>query len=85
MALPTASNLTGLDFVYLGKPFCQVPARSDINTNGLDVVELAKPFWAVSLDVAYNIKSVGTVGREAIYKIGGVLWSGLNKLGKVIK
>ncbi|MEI6577721.1 MAG: hypothetical protein WCO63_16210 [Bacteroidota bacterium] len=86
MALPTGENLITLDVAYNGQPFVQIVAKSTIDTNGLDVAYNGAPFWAISLSAAaLNIRSVSTVVVARIYKIGGVLWSGLKTLVKVYK
>ncbi|MEI6577624.1 MAG: hypothetical protein WCO63_15725 [Bacteroidota bacterium] len=86
MALPTGENLITLDTAYNGQPFVQLAAKSTIDTNGLDVAYNGAPFWAVSLSSAtLNIRSVSTIVVAHIFKIGGVLWSGLKTLGKVYK
>ena len=47
MALPTISDLLGLDIVYLGQPFCRVAAKTGVDLNSLDYVYLGQPFWGL--------------------------------------
>lgn len=44
MALPTAAQLATLDYAYLGAPFCDVPAKSSIDTSTMDWAYLGAPF-----------------------------------------
>jgi hypothetical protein len=44
MALPNKTDLQTMDYVYLGQPFVNVPARSDIDTTTMDYIYLGQPF-----------------------------------------
>ena len=47
MGLPKQTDLIGLDLVKNGQPWCQVPARPDIDPTTLDIVKAGQP-WGVN-------------------------------------
>jgi hypothetical protein len=78
MALPTPTDLKTLDFVFLGQPFCQVPAKTAVTLAGMDYVYLGQPFVSNEGDsgptppVTSNIKFMSSVARANIKAINGI-------------
>jgi hypothetical protein len=72
MSLPNSTNLSTLDYIYLGAPFVQVGAKSGINLNSLDYIYLGAPFWAVSPSGTTNIASWDSCLYSNINSILGV-------------
>jgi len=44
MALPTPSDLTGLDYSFKGQPFCNIPAKSGLDLGSMDYSFQGQPF-----------------------------------------
>jgi hypothetical protein len=44
MALPNKTDLQTMDYAYLGQPFVNIPARSNIDTTTMDYAYLGQPF-----------------------------------------
>jgi hypothetical protein len=64
MALPSSSDLTTLDIVYLGQPFVQVEAKALASTS-LDIAYLGQPFVAIPVGLNVYVKISG-VWKQAI-------------------
>jgi hypothetical protein len=70
MALPTITELLTLDVTYKGSPFCEIAAKSGIDTSTLDITYLGMPFTglAPSGGVTTTWKMyVGSVQASKIY------------------
>jgi hypothetical protein len=77
MGLPVQTDLTGLDFLKNGQPWCKVPARAEIDPSSLDIVKGGQP-WVVNpygaAGAAITGTMAGTLGSvtgEAAGKRGG--------------
>lgn len=83
MSLPTPSDLQTLDYVYLGQPFCNVPAKSEVVLSGMDYVYQAQPFvsnewgetpsgWSHKIMGMSNISSIIGISKSSISKVNNV-------------
>ncbi len=78
MSLPTPTDLKTLDFVYLGQPFCQVPAKTAVILTGMDYSFLGQPFVSNEGSgeptpvVESDIKTISSVARANIKSVNGV-------------
>ena len=56
MAIPTSKDIKKMDYIYLGQPFVDVPAK-DIDLTTMDYMYLAQPF----VSNPYPAEVTGTV------------------------
>lgn len=88
MALPTRDQILTGEYSLDGSPGIAVAAKSGIDLDSLEYSLDGSPWWGAEVSGAgptENIKTIGQAIVTAIVKIGGIVWSGIKKIGGVAR
>ena len=83
MALPAPSDLPGLDYQDMGRPFIEYSVK-ELDLGSMDYQDMGRPFVRnFTMPVASGIKVVNTLERASIKIFNGATLVSIRKLNNV--